>query len=243
MLKATSHIIQGPLEQLFNLILSSKQFPKAWSENHIIPIHKKGDKNDTNNYRGIAISSCLSKLFTGILNRRLEAYMTENNLWNRNQCGFMKGHRTEDNLFILQTLFQKYVKNKKQKIYLAFVDFSKYFDSIKREHLYYKMLRTGICGNFYHLIKAMYTNCHFSVKTRGGLSKPFLSTTGVKQGCNLSPTLANLFQNDLHDIFDNACSPVTLGDITFNSLSWADDLVLCATTPKPRVFRTVTDGV
>jgi len=38
--------------------------------------------------------------------------------------------------------------------------------------------------------------------------------------------LSNLFQNDLHDIFDHTCDPVALNDIKLNSLSWADDLVL-----------------
>ena len=68
-------------------------------------------------------------------------YMSDNNLWRRNQCGFMKGHRTEDIIFILQTLFHKSAKNKKINICLAFVDFTKYFDTIDRECLYYKMLK------------------------------------------------------------------------------------------------------
>ena len=103
-----------------------------------MPTHKKGDKSDVNNYRGISISSCLSKLFTSILNKRLYNYMKDNSLWRRNQCGFMSGH------------------NAKQKVYMAFVDFSKYFDSINRDFLYYKLLKHGISGNFYHLIKSMY---------------------------------------------------------------------------------------
>ncbi len=82
----------------------------------------------------------------------------------------MKGHRTEDNIFILQTLFHKYAHNKRQKVFLAFVDFSKYFDSLIHEHLYYKMLKIGICGYFYHLIKSMYANCRLAVKTKNGLS-------------------------------------------------------------------------
>ena len=94
------------------------------------------------------------------------------------------------------------------------------------------MLRLGISGNFYHIIKSMYSISNFAVKLPIGILPPFLSNTGLKQGCNLSPTLANLFQNDLHDIFDDSCSPVNLGNICFNSLSWADDLVLISTTPQ-----------
>ena len=43
--------------------------------------------------------------------------------------------------------------------------------------------------------------------------------------------LSNIFQNDLHDIFKTGnCDPVVLGDMSLNSLSWADDLMLISTT-------------
>jgi len=142
----------------------------------------------------------------------------------------MKKHRTEDNLFIFQSIVQKYVHKDGKKIYVAFVDFKKYFDMINRTFLYYKLLKLNITGNFYHLIKSMYENCEYSIKTEQGLSEPLPSNCGVKQGCNLSPTLANLFQNDLHDIFDDTCNPVDLDGLKFNSLSWADDLALFSTS-------------
>lgn len=53
----------------------------------------------------------------------------------------------------------------------------------------------------------------------------------MKQGCNLSPSLSNMFQNDLHDIFNTSCDPVELSGKVLNSLSWADDLVLLSTSP------------
>ena len=110
MLKCSSYYLVKPLAHLFSIILKNHQFPESWSLSYIVPIHKKADTYEVHNYRGIAISSCLSKLFTSILNERLMKYMPDNNLWRRNQCGFMKGHRTEDNIFILQTLFHKYPK-------------------------------------------------------------------------------------------------------------------------------------
>ena len=49
----------------------------------------------------------------------------------------------------------------------------------------------------------------------------------VKQGCSMIPILSNLFQNDIHDIFnDTDCDPVKLYETHFNSISWADDLLL-----------------
>ena len=76
----------------------------------------------------------------------------------------------------------------------------------------------------------MYSSCQYHVKTPHGVTPAFPSDSGVRQGCNLSPTLANIFQNDIHDIFQNDCDPVRLGDIDVNFMSWADDLVLMSTT-------------
>ena len=59
-----------------------------------------------------------------------------------------------------------------------------------------------------------------------GASQFLKSNSSVKQGCNLSPILANIYQNDLHNMFNGTCEPVCIKDITFNSLSSADDLVL-----------------
>ena len=54
----------------------------------------------------------------------------------------------------------------------------------------------------------------------------FHASNGLKQGCCLSPILSNIFQNDLHEIFDGTCDPLLIGSTSLNSLSWADDLVL-----------------
>jgi exonuclease III len=232
MLKCGSNVLRKPLLHLFNMILKSGTYPKDWATNIIVPIHKSGTTTDPDNYRGIAISSCLSKTFNSILNKRLEKFMQTNDLWRKNQSGFMKKHRTEDNLFVFQTILQKYAKQSKDKVYVAFIDFRKYLDTINRDLLFYKLLKLNITGNFYSVLKSMYNKLEYCVQVPGGLTESFDSYSGVKQGCNLSPTLSNIFQNDLHDIFDGICDPVSLDNLTFNSMSWADDLVLFSTSPK-----------
>ena len=72
----------------------------------------------------------------------------------------------------------------------------------------------------------MYQNVRSCVKTNKGLMCFFESTTGVKQGCNLSPTLFNIFVNDLPDIFDSTCDTVLFGESKENCLLYAYDLLL-----------------
>ena len=55
----------------------------------IIPIYKKkGDRMDSNNYRGVTLLSCIGKLFTSVLNERLKVYCESNKIINENQAGF-----------------------------------------------------------------------------------------------------------------------------------------------------------
>jgi hypothetical protein len=221
--------LHNAVVHMFNIIIKHGKYPSQWKKSIITPIHKSSDINDPNNYRGIAIADCLSKIFCKVINSRIVQYLEEKGFWKPNQSGFREKRRTEDNIFILHTLFQKYVSVKKSKLYVAFVDFRKFFDCINRNALYYKLLKCGITGNIYSVLKSAYTDSTYSVRTTEGITNSFSSTTGVKQGCNLSPTLSNLYQNDIHDIFDESCDPVNLDDFIFNSLSWADDLVIIST--------------
>ena len=58
----------------------------------------------------------------------------------------------------------------------------------------------------------MYNNVRACVKTNNRLTDFFSSTSGVKQGRDLSPNLFNIFVNDITDIFYLSCEPVSLGD-------------------------------
>ena len=49
--------------RVFNIILDESQFPEIWKIGYIVPIFKGEDSFDPSNYRGIAITSCLGKLF------------------------------------------------------------------------------------------------------------------------------------------------------------------------------------
>ena len=98
----------GPLyTSYFNLVFSSGIIPDAWLSGAIRPIYKKkGDVNDPNFYRPITILSCFGKLFTCVLNQRLDYFLKYNNLLTSAQAGFRKGFSTSDNVFILHMITQ-----------------------------------------------------------------------------------------------------------------------------------------
>ena len=91
---------------LFNLIFDSGILPEVWLLGSVIPVYKnKGDKLDPKNYRPITLLSCLGKIFTSILNDRLNAFIDEYVLLNENQAGFRHGYSTCDHIFSLYALY------------------------------------------------------------------------------------------------------------------------------------------
>jgi hypothetical protein len=72
----------------------------------------------------------------------------------------------------------------------------------------------------------MYSSVNLSVKLDKSCTSFFKYQVGVKQGCNLSPTLFNMFINGKPDLFNSSCDPVKLGKTDLNCLLYADDLVL-----------------
>ena len=200
-------------------------FPSEWKTSFLVPLHKKGPANLPDNYRGLAVGSNLGKFFTKCFNAKLTNYCESSNSISPNQFGFRDDHRTQDAIFVLRSAIS-YYKNYKKPIFACFVDFSKAFDSVSRPAMLYKLGEMGIKGNFLKLIQSMYIESNYIIKNNGEFSKQIISNMGVKQGCNLSPLLFNIFINDIHDIFDKSCCPLDIDSCKLSSISFADDLVI-----------------
>ena len=93
------------------------------------------DLNNVNNYRGITLVSCLSKLFTTVLNQRIVSFCENNNVISDAQFGFRKGLSTVDAVFILMNLVQMFLSNS-NRLYCVFVDMCKCFETIYKEMVF-----------------------------------------------------------------------------------------------------------
>ena len=230
MIIACEEIIAPLLVHLFNRILQYELPPEIWCLGIIVPLFKSGESNDVNNYRGITVNSCLSKLFMLLMNDRLQEECDKNGLIHFNQIGFRKFFRPADHVFTLKTLIDKAFSEKKQ-LYTCFVDFRKAYDSVWRDALFYKLLENGISRRFIRLLRNAYSTSLLSVKLPNGRSVEFPSQIGLKQGCNLSPLLFNIFINDfLTEVNVPFTDSPYLGNIPVNALFYADDLVLISQT-------------
>ena len=118
-LKPAGSIFAPILLKLFNLVFCSGTYPRKWSLFYLCPIFKAGSPSKPENNRGIAISSCIGKLFNSILNKRLDTYFGDNNMIHPCQIGFSKKSRTSDHMFVLKTILDKYTNKKGGRFMLA----------------------------------------------------------------------------------------------------------------------------
>ena len=148
------------LHSLFNNILDLEYFPESWSEGLIVPLHKKGPLDNVNNFRGITLLSTLGKLFTRILNNRLTDWADEYAVYIEAQAGFVAVMSTVDNSFVLHGIINHLI-NKVEKPFCAFVDFTKAFDYVVHDIIWYKLyklIRLGVNRKILNVIMLMYSH-------------------------------------------------------------------------------------
>ena len=159
----SSDYLKHVMLKLFNSILETGHFPKLWVEAEIVPIFKKGDKENPENYRGITLISCFGKVFTSIINRRLNSWAEANNVYFENQFGFREGRGAVDCMFILHGVIELFLSQSKP-LYCAFIDLRRAFDSANRRALWFKLHKNNVSTKIINLIQNMYEKIKIRVK-------------------------------------------------------------------------------
>ena len=131
------------LVKIFNKIYQDGVYPSAWTKGIIVPIHKKGDKLDAQNYRGITLINSMAKIFSLCLRNRLNKWCEMEKVLNESQFGFRDKKSTTDCIFNLHCLIQK-LFYKKSKLFCVFVDYEKAFDTVIRDALWIKLIENNI---------------------------------------------------------------------------------------------------
>ena len=180
------------------------------------------------NYRGISLLNVVGKIFIKVLNARLVNWAESRSLMKQEQIGYRKGCSTVDHLFSLQACVQKYLSKPRGRLYILYVDFSKAFDSINHDLMWYVMMKNGCHGNFLNVLRNMYNMLISCVKTGPDrISKYFCCEIGTRQGCMISPTLFVQFLNEYINILDSCgCEGLYVTDDLCNlvALLYADDM-------------------
>ena len=219
------------LTTLFNHMYEKSIFPPEWNRTVIIPIHKKGNKQKPENYRGISLTPTISKIFTHILNKRLVLWAESSNIIVEEQSGFRKSRSTVDNIFIFNTVITKYLKRSRGRLYCVYVDFEKAYDRINRDALWVKLCNLHISKKMLYMLQALYSNIKNCVNTEYGLTNMFDSPLGLKQGCVISPILFTCFINDIIKEVGGTNNCITINSYDLRLLLYADDMIIISDTP------------
>ena len=105
LIKAGGRTIYLEIRELITSIWKKKKLPEDWKESIKVPIHKKGDKTDCNNYRGISLLPTTYKTLSNILLSRLIPYAKE--IIGDHHCGFRRNRSTIDHIFCIRQILEK----------------------------------------------------------------------------------------------------------------------------------------
>ncbi len=228
-----SECVKKCLLSFFQYYFDTGLLPHCWAQAIIKPIPKSkaNDPRIPLNYRGINLLSCIYKAYSTIINKRLLTYLENNKLLCDEQNGFRTNRSCLEHIYTLYSVI-KNRKNESNDTFVAFIDFSKCFDLIDRDMLYFKLIETGIDGKMYFTLKKMYSNTMSCVNINGNLTDWFYTTNGCRQGDVTSPTAFSILINDLLKEVKASEIGIKINDILLNVLAYADDIVLLAESPE-----------
>ena len=192
-MKQIFDILLVPLTDLYNLSLHSGYFPSILKNSIVVPIYKKGSRDDPNNYRPIALVPIFSKIFEYLLLDQLRPYFQT--FLSDFQFGFRSGCGTSN---ALQSVVNKILDNMEQRKYTSatLLDLTKAFDSLSHSILLYKLRLYGVSDRDLNLFRTYLSDRKQRVKSHAILSDTLSVNRGVPQGSVLGPFLFIIYMND-----------------------------------------------
>ena len=225
MIKYGGRTMSEEMIKIYQKIWREESIPDEWHEGIYVPLHKKGDRYDCQNYRGLCLLTIGYNFLSTILCKKLLPYYL--GIIGEYKAGFIPGKATIDNIFILRQLNEKYREFRKTSWHV-FVDYRQAYDSVHRPSLWLILRLFGLPAKLIRIIKVCYENSSGRVRVGGSLTDAFDVVTGLRQGCPLSCILFNF---SLEWAMRN--TPPSQDRLTFTNglqcdrLAYADDADLC----------------
>ena len=213
LLKEFSEEFATLLTFLFQTSIQQSLVPLDWKHANIMPTFKKGDRSLCSNYRPVSLTCICSKILEHIVYSHISSHLSQYSILCNEQHGFRSARSCETQLLLTVNDFSETLNNNGQTDAIL-LDFSKAFDRVSHQHLYYKLNHYGIRGKILDWLKQFLTGRSQCVIINGEQSDSTTVTSGVPQGTVLAPLLFLCFINDLPN---NILSTVRL---------YADDVIL-----------------
>ena len=223
LLKNCKDELSLPIFTLWKSSLDSGIIPATLKKANIVPIYKGGKKCLAKNYRPVALTSHLIKLFETIIKNSIFKYIDENNLFNENQHGFRSGRSCLSQLLehyedILNTL------EKGQNYDVVYTDFAKAFDKCDHGLIAHKLKNLGITGKIGRWIYNFLVQREQRVVLQGMPSQDSKVISSVPQGTVLAPLLFIILLSDIDEDTSSKVSSFADDTKVSKSISTSNDI-------------------
>ena len=211
-LKYCAASIAYPMTLLFNLSFSQGQIPFDWKLANVVPVHKKGDKSNVENYRPISLTSLVMKVFEKCIRDELLSLCS--NRIHPAQHGFLPNRSCTTQLIPFIDKIARGLNNN-IRTDVVYFDFAKAFDSVNHDIILHKLKHNfEINGLLLKFIQDYLQGRKQRVVLGSGISKEVDVISGVPQGSILGPLLFVLFINDLHEVVSEGTDIALYADDT-----------------------------
>ena len=212
---------------LFNTWWRHKNAPDALFLARVVPIYKKGETDKASNYRPISLLSSFYKIYMVLIRTRIQSAIDHKLC--PTQYGFRASRSTSCAIYIIRRI-QDYAEMKGAKLNMCFLDWEKAFDKIQQDKMLIALQRLGFSQHYIDVIQSCYQNPCFFVRDDYGISGIKKQSSGIRQGCPLSPYLFVLVMSCVdYDVQARVTGHVKnnrLPGMQFDMVYYADDTVV-----------------
>ena len=229
-LKYGGHSIVLWLQRIFNKISVIEDLPPCLKLGIVVPVFT--DPLDPNNYRGINLTSVISKCLEIVLLNRLEPLLTEKGFPHHGQQHIRK---CADAIFSTQEAILQHMQDGESPTLCCF---DLFFDSIRHPILFDHMFKLGINGKCWRRLSCIlslwrswywYSISESSIKVESNISPSFPVCCGVKKGSILSPTLFIIVTDSLLKSLNATHLGLSRLGLDIGSYAHADDIRIVCT--------------
>ena len=201
LLKSCSNTIAQPIADLINFSVATSQFPDRLKQANVVPVFKKKDPLDKQNYRPVSILPSISKLFERTINDQLSAHFE--NIFNPFLFAFRPGMGCQSTLLRLMEDWRQAL-DRHDYAAAILMDLSKAFDCLPHDLLLGKLRAYGLTTSACALVRSYLSNRKQRVKLGPHYSEWANTSKGVPQGSILGPLLFKVFINDIFNVLNKS---------------------------------------
>lgn len=181
--------------KLCRSIVSTGRWPEVWIEHRICPLHKKKSKFLAKHYRGIQLTSQLSKAAERFIGRLFLPYLASINAYGENQFAYTLERGARDALlFIILSWLLSIANGKKIALYCS--DVAGAFDKVDAQRLVVKLRALGIHPQLVAVFMSWLRKRRARVVVSGCSSEPFVMENMIYQGTVWGPPFWNCYYAD-----------------------------------------------